>query len=293
MKMVHKITGEAKDSYWVAEHLKPRWSGTLVFDGKVIKIYDWFAKRFKGLPKDEYRAMHRKTWLCGKDYDTGDLPHYSVADSENKIDLVMYFKQLKKNGYILRNLVSDGNLLILESARFVYGDDFVFQLCARHFLEEMRRIMVEREDEKNISLTEGLLQWIKNIIEAKNRYQAKRFLISLNNHRYLFESDVQRWILLQLKDKIKDLTAYLRHPERNIPYTTNDIENVFKQLNLRLKSIGRFMKIRYANNYLNAWALMRRFTPFTDCRKGRKHRNGKAPLEIAGCDIKRLDYLNL
>jgi hypothetical protein len=36
---------------------------------------------------------------------------------------------------------------------------------------------------------------------------------------------------------------------------------------------------------------MRRFTAFTDCRD--KAKNHKAPLTIAGCDVKGLDYLSL
>ena len=142
---VHEITKNVKNSHYIATHLKPKWSGTLVVDGKVVKVFDHFTKNIKNLSEGEYRASHRKVWLCGIDYGTGDLPHYSIADSENKIDLVMYFKQLKKNGYILLNLVSDGNPLINVSAKFVYGDSFVFQLCTRHFLEDMRRKMVQEE----------------------------------------------------------------------------------------------------------------------------------------------------
>lgn len=263
----------------------------MIVDGKVIKIFDRFAKNFKNLSKGEYRASHRKVWLCGIDYGTGDLPHYSIADSENKIDLVMYFKQLKKNGYILLNLVSDGNPLIPVSARFVFGDSFVFQLCVRHFLEDMRHKMIQEENEENLSLTEDLIDKIKQIIQADNLQKAKEQLNILNTQRGLFKSSVQQWIFLQFRNKVKDLMAHLHHPEQNIPHTNNDIENLFKQFNLRLKSIGRFMKISYADNYLNAWALARRFTPFTDCRNKRKRRNGKAPLEIAGVDIKNIDYL--
>lgn len=39
--------------------------------------------------------------------------------------------------------------------------------------------------------------------------------------------------------------------------------------------------------------IMRRFTPFTDCKHPNKHRNGRSPLELAGCDIFGIDYLNL
>lgn len=265
-------------------------------DGKIIKVFDWYAKGLKekhSLSQNQYQALHRKTWLCGIDYGTGDLPHYALADSENRIDLVLFFKQLKKNGYILRNLVSDGNQEILRAAKFVYGDDLIFQLCIKHFLEGLKGLMIQHEAENNVSRTQELINEIRKIIKAESLQEAKELLDILKRKSNRYRSNIQKQIKFQFKEKINDLIAYLRYPEREIPRTNNDIENIFRQVSLNIKSIGRFMNFWNAHNYLNAWALMRRFTKFTDCKKGRKHRNGKAPLEIAGCDINKLDYLNL
>lgn len=54
--------------------------------------------------------------LLGVDFHTRDLPHYSLGDNENMIDLVLYFQQLKANGCDLQILVRDGNAAITVSA---------------------------------------------------------------------------------------------------------------------------------------------------------------------------------
>lgn len=216
---------------------------------------------------------------------------YSLADSENRIDLILFFQQLKKNGYILRNLISDDSLEIPYAARKVYGDDFVFQLCTRHFLEGLKNLMIAKEEERKIPETETLIQNIREIIQAKTLNAAKQKLKLLKDKKHFYKTDIQKIIIKQFKEKFNFLMSHLFYPERNIPHTNNDIENLFKQLELNLGSVGRFGKFWNAHHYLNAWALKRRFTKFTDCKGIRKHRNGKAPLELAGCDIKDLDYL--
>jgi hypothetical protein len=294
-KIIHEVVKNTATSFDIAEKLKPKWSGTLTIDGKFIKAFDWFVKTLKekhNLSGNELHALHRKAWLCGIDYETGDLPHYGLADSENRIDLILFYKQLQKNGYILRNLVSDGSPEILCGARKVYGDNFIFQLCTRHFLEGLRGLMVEKEIEQNIPETETLIKDIQAIIQAKTLKIAKENLELLKTKKHFYKTIIQKIIIRQFKEKFNSLMPHLFYPERNIPHTNNDIENLFKQLNLNIKSIGRFNKFWNAHHYLNAWALKRRFTKFTDCRGWRKYRNGKAPLELAGCDIDGLDYLN-
>ena len=112
-----------------------------------------------------------------------------------------------------------------------------------------------------------------------------------NKHCFL-KDEKHRKIFADFQNHVEYLTTHVYYPEY-IPNTSNEIENLFRQLNLRLKTIGRFNKYRYASDFLNTWALMRRFTPFTDCKKPNKHRNGKAPLELAGVYIKGIDYLKL
>lgn len=289
MKLVHAATKQAKDSVWIAAHFPLRWSGVLVVDGKMIKVYDRLTKQLKGKwPEKSLLAMNWKVWLAGIDYGTGDLPHYQLAEEETKIDLVMYFRTLRKIGYPLRVLVCDGNEDIPAAAKHVFGEQIIIQLCTRHFTENLKRHAGNSVDLPRIQYVILLVQ---RLIEADNLEQAGIFLERLK--QLPKPTMIERQLIALFKLHAEKLTARLLHPDISIPHTSNDIENLFKQLSLRLKSINRFNHWQYADNYLKTWALLRRFTPFTDCRNGRKWRNGQAPIEIAGADIKNVDPLKL
>ena len=91
----------------------------------------------------------------------------------------------------------------------------------------------------------------------------------------------------------EQLTMYLQYEKGLVPTTSNVAENMNKQLKARLKSMCSFQTINSAQDYLKLWCLKRRFQKFTDCKKPHQHLNGKAPLQLAGCDISKLDYLKL
>ncbi|MCR4285919.1 MAG: hypothetical protein NUW00_03435, partial [Candidatus Kaiserbacteria bacterium] len=134
MKVIHTVTHVAKDAVWIAKKFQPIWGGVLVVDGKGVKVFESLAKSLKhrGMSSQEYKRLHRKVWICGIDYLTGDLPHYTLADEETKVDLVMYFKILKEEiHYELKVLVCDGNEDIVLAARKVYGETFLVQRCTR------------------------------------------------------------------------------------------------------------------------------------------------------------------
>lgn len=295
-KIVHLVAEQLPDSVSIAKKFNPRWSGILVMDGKVVRVFDKLATQLKqgALTEDEERWLHKMRWLCGIDHGTGDLPHYELAESENKIELVMYFKVLKSLNYLLKGLITDGNPYIVEAARFVYGEEFVHQRCTRHFLEDLRRLLpVEEEGGRERVALEELISMIQSVIEADTIEDALRAHQTLRSSARRVRHPIARMMISMFERTKPELLAHLLHPELNLPHTTNDIENLFKQLMLRLKSLGRFYHHRYAREYLKAWALLRRFTSFTDCRGYRRCRNGKAPLEIAGCEIKNIDPLKL
>lgn len=293
MRLVHKVTNAAKDSIWVAQNFPLHWSGILVIDGKSIRVYDQIIKKLdlKKFTGQEIRWMHKKVWLCGIDYLTGDLPHYELADEETMVDLVLFFRVLKKIGYPLKVLVSDGNEEIVRAARHVYGNAFLHQLCTRHFIEGLKRKVGEGVLAFDHQ-TNDLIMLIQSIIEAEALKDSLDNLVKLKRKK--LTTPIQREMLKNVEAQMDELTTHLQHQELNIPHTSNDIENLFRQLNLRLKSIGMFGDFRTARNYLKAWALWRRTTKFTDCRGARKTRNGRSPLELA-CRKKLvdIDFLSL
>jgi len=289
--LIHELTEEVKDSVFIAKRFCPSWSGIIVFDGKVIRVYDELAKNLKvghRLSKQEVAWLNKKVWLCGIDYETGDLPHYELADDETRIDLILYFQTLKEIGYPLRVLVSDGSPEIPYAARKVFGQKILHQLCTRHFIEGLKRHAGEAQENSRI---QKLILLIQSIIEAENLDEAGERLVKLKSFKR--KTQLENELVNLFKLHAPELSTHLFYPKLNIPHTSNDIENLFRQLNLRVKTIGRFHKYRYARNYLKAWALMRRFTKFTDCRNAHKWRNGKAPITLAGANIKDINYLDL
>lgn len=296
MGIVHRVTAMLPDSVALAQQFCPRWSGVLVFDGKVVRVYDHIAG---SLPRtqwtdDERRWLHKMRWLCGVDHGTGDLPHYALADSENKIDLVLYFRTLKSIGYPLKAVVCDGNPLIPEAAQFVFGDTVVIQRCTRHFIEDCKQLLPTEEGrETERALLTGLILHIQRVIEAETLEDAGNALSTLRTYASTVRSPLRRILLAMFTKTQALLIAHLIYPALRLPHTTNDAENLFKQLMLRVKSMGRFYHQDYARHYLNAWALLRRFTPFTDCKRKRRYRNTKAPLALAGCTITNIDPLKL
>lgn len=296
LKIIHRVTSHLPDSAAVQKKFLPRWSGILIMDGKVVRVYDKLSTKLKrsSLSEDELRWMNKMRWLCGIDHGTGDLPHYALASSESRIDLVMYFQALKEMKYPLIVVVCDGNPEIPHAAQFVFGNQVVIQRCTRHFLEDLRRLLpTEEDDPKEREHLMRLIERIKSIIEARSIEDMLKWFSELKRECETYRSPIAKQMLKMFLDIKENLCAHLLHPELGLPHTSNDIENLFKQLNLRLRSLGRFFHQMYARDYLNAWALLRRFTPFTDCKGGRRHRNGKAPLTLAGCEIKNIDPFKL
>lgn len=297
MRMVHRVCASLPTSRDLAERYRPQWSGILVADGKVVKVYDRMIKRMDRtrLTDDEIRAMHRWRWLVGVDYGTGDLPHYDLVEEEGKIEWVLFFRELKAMGYPLIAVVSDGNPDIPRAARFVYGPHIIHQLCTRHFVENLGSILPPEDAEhpEEHAALERLIAMVQRVIEADTIEDAAVRLTELQQYRRRIRNPIATNIVQRFKESKEELCAHFLHPHLGLPHTNNDAENLIRQLNARLKTVGRFMHWRSARDYCNAWALLRRLTPFTDCCKTRRHRNGKCPLQLAGVDTINIDPMRL
>ena len=292
MKTIHRVTKLLPDSEWVAKRFQPDWSEVLVVDGKMVRVFDRLEPKLaldSAFTERQRDMMHWKTWLCSIDSGTGDLPHYDLADEETRIDLILFFQNLKKNGYPLKVLVCDGNEDISHAARKVFGQDLLVQRCTRHFIEGLKRKASEVGLERDKRTIE-LIGRIQGIIEAHDIVEAEARLAALKQKR--FSRAFHRAVIDEFKKNADVLTTHLQHTDLRIPHTSNEIENVFKQVEMRLGALCRFQHWQYAKHYLKSWALLRRFTPFTDCRGDRRRRNGRAPLELAGCDISGVDPVN-
>lgn len=78
------------------------------------------------------------------------------------------------------------------------------------------------------------------------------------------------------------IIASIKHPDLDIPRTTNLIEGFHStSLEIRFASVRGFEHEVTACHYINALILRRRFWKFTDCKNKFKPLNGKCPLQIA------------
>lgn len=295
IKAVHEISSSVKDSFWVAKNLHPQWQGVLCFDGSYIPVRNIFAELERSWRDEEdLKFLHKMVALLGTDFHTRDLPHYSLGDNENMIDLVMYFQQLEKNGYDLQVLVRDGNEKISAAAQTAYKRPIVTQLCHRHFLTKMDEKINCKELIKEREKMVDLKREIVSIVRASNIDQAilgvSRFAKEQEKYRGTKNMD---YLVNRFLRDFEELTMYLQYKKGFVPTTINVSENMNSQLKARIKPMRGFRSIKSAENYLKMWCLKRRFQKFTDCRKPYTQFNGRSPLEIACCNIKNIDYLSI
>lgn len=252
---IRDVTCQCVLPEFIAQHFKPKWSGYLALDGKMIRVWDWAAKHFR-YDKKERRYLHKMSLLLALDLGTLDIPDHHLGDEETAIDLIMFLQSLKRLGYPLRGYISDGNQDIVKAVEMTFGQ-VPHQLCIRHYLQGLKDKF-----------------WSGEIAEFQYR-DACQAILSGARPKYLKVPD--------------ELFTYRK--VKQLPPTNQQMENLIRYFSLRLKTLGQFQSFQSARDYCNILTLMRRFTAFTDCRD--KARNHKSPLELALCDVKGLDYLTL
>lgn len=257
VKAIHEVTSQCVSAVWIAENLNPKWSGFLGIDGKMIRVWDWAAKHFR-YTKEQKRWLHKMSLIACLDLGTLDIPIHHLGDEETSIDLKMCLEKLKEINYPLKGYVTDGNKDIEKVMSMVFGQ-VPHQLCVVHFLKNLR---------------------------------AKMGAGIVSEDQYL---DAKYHILKGEKPKLlrvpNELFTY--QEVKGLPRTDQATENFFRFVTLRTKTLNIFRSWRTATDYTNALVLYRRFKKFESCKAKNKSFNGRAPLELAGCKIDNLDYLNL
>ncbi len=256
-KAIHEVTSQCVSAAWIAKNLNPQWSGYLGIDGKMIRVWDWAAKYFR-YSKEQRRWLHKMCLIACVDFGTLDITAHHLGDEETSIDLKMCLEVLKKTRYPLKGYVSDGNQDIEKVIKMVFGQ-VPHQLCLVHFLKNLR-----------VKMAAGVI--------SEDQYRDARYHIIRG----------KRPTLLKVPN---DLFTYQQ--VKGLSRANQATENFFRFIALRMKTVNVFRSWKTATDYLNALILYRRFKKFEDCKGNNKSFNGFAPLELAGCNIKDLDYLNL
>lgn len=244
-------------NFEITSYYANRFSGILAFDGKYVNV--------KG-------HQNGLVLLWGVDFLTHDVPHFSLAPSENYIAALQYFQKLKNLSYNLIYMVCDDNQAFKVAARYVYPS-VIIQTCLNHYKESIRRDLGIRSTE------DAVLKEFYFLVESlfTRRLELVSFTreVAVIYARFKDNSRCLYWVE-DLMRRRRELLAYHQLP--NIPNTTNLIEAYNSHLEARLISIKGFQSPRTATLWLNGYILRRRLKPFTDCTKQFKKLNGNCSL---------------
>ena len=251
-------------------------SGVLVIDEKWIKIPKHF--RAKGLKRKfafGYVAV---------DPHTMDLVHCEVFENNNQEATKAFLWQLRAKGYRPIAIVTDG----LESYATAIPEVFrntTHHLCIWHFLrnvnDKLRKLF--GEDARKLPAVKDLRKSISRIFACKDKRTAqKRFeAVLARREEFLTLHPRCAEILEALKRDYPKLVNCIG--SRLIPKTTNAAELLIRQFAAHYKTMAGFETLEGARTQFQLFALVYRFTPFTD--KARKAWRGLCPLEIAGYPV--------
>ena len=149
------------------------------------------------------------------------------------------------------------------------------QLCHNHFLENIRKQLNIRSDDRYSHFFNSLRQHI--FLSSTDDYSYQQAW------RHVWREHTQGNPILQtiLKDidrRKTELFNYLKIP--GAPNNTNLIELYNSHLNGRLRTIKGFQDVLSANRWLNAYLIRRRTKTLTDCEGKFKYLNQHCSLEF-------------
>lgn len=258
-----RVTAEIKklpDNTRLTADRCDRFCGILVVDGKYVKV--------RGYPQ-------KIPFIYGVDYLTHDIPVGILARSESEGYFHRFFQKLKAAGYPLKAVVCDDVISALKTALFHYYPDAKVQLCHNHYVENIRQHLNVRTRKEHKRFFAMLY---KGVFRQSKEKLAMSFAIR-DALRKRAERNLHRQaVMLQLEMRQKEL--FVHHEIPDCPKDTNLVELFNSHLNARLRATKGFKSFQGAERWLNAYMILRRTKPFTDCDQKFKHLNGKCSLEM-------------
>lgn len=253
--------------------LKPQWSGYLMVDGDSIAV-----------------GSHRESLLLGVDAGTQDIPNAILAeheDGENWTRLLLGIKH--PIHYPVKGIVSDGDPALQEAIRVVFPG-VPYQYCARHFEKELYRYLHYGFTQKRGYWREGqrFLDTSKRLLYASHFEAAQYRFRSMVRDRGFKEAGFGE-LIRKIRNNFNDLMTHHFHP--GMPRTNNIAEGMISRLDSKINQADGYKCHDTAWATLKMHIMHRRFKTFTDCRNGNKNNNGKSPLELAGIDVAKYNWI--
>lgn len=301
-KMVERTAERCKTPLEMSKALRPQWDGYLLVDEKMARV--------KG---------KQQWWYIGVDR-TGDILHCRPVKELTVTEAIRFLEEVKGLPILCKGIVSDLDASLSLAIGHVFGEE-PHQFCLKHAISAiekhigykehrieyrrnqkvLREEFVRLPDRKGIwknqskKTFQSLWEETRGVSEHYKKIRALRD----HCHRILFSSNEQmaeeqlcalirarcypgrerKRAIVFLQYHWDRLMAHHRVP--GLPRTNNLVENVNKQLERRFKGIESFQHRYTAVGYVNLLIAYLRCKPYTDCRKGRKHLNGKSRLAAA------------
>jgi len=255
-RKVRKEMKKLPDNIWLTTNYCNRWSGRLNIDGKFVKVRGYKKK----IP-----------FIYCIDFLTHDIPIGLLAPSENYQAFYKIFSILRSVRYPLQVVICDEAPAVKAALEHTYPKSKI-QLCHNHYLENIRKYLNIRTEEKYQRFFYSLNNSFSEDLSWEER-ETLLYEIYLKFGKDELVEDIMADIVRR-KDELFTFDHILKCPRTN-----NLIEAYNSHLNARLKSIKGFKSFQTADLWLNAWMVRRRTKSFTDCQKPFKHLNGKCSLE--------------
>ncbi|MDE2227403.1 MAG: transposase [Patescibacteria group bacterium] len=234
-----------------------RWSGVVCVDGVYVKV----------------KGMGVMVFLYATDYAKHDIPTGILDFAENGAAFLRLFTMLKDVGYPLRYVVAD-EAPALKGALYKVFPETEVQLCHVHVLRNIRAMIHLSETDAMLS---PFYRDIKKLLDTEG--EGRRRTIWQEMARAQTIRDGEWEVLKSIRSRWDDLFRYetARRAGFSCPNTNNLIEGYNNHFKSRVKSIKGFEMISSAEQFVNAWMIRRRFTPFRECGGHFKHLNGHTP----------------
>ena len=310
-RMVNEIASKSKSSLQIKTEYKPKWDGYLIVDDKYVHV-----------------KKKRVLSLVAKD-KSGDIVHYEMIEEDNQSGYDNFFLFIKDRlEYPFKSVTTDLDEMLEKAIMHILPEKVIHQKCIRHALEAVRRMTGYYSKKSKYNTLSKRIDYLKESLpDRKSSYKKTDSVINeLIEEKNILEKELEK--LKVMIQQIKQM-SYQKDPKQSrielqkfkrkyskaypavvkflkkhfnklvshqsdikIPKTSNDAENLNRQIERRLKTIESFQYFKTAYDYLIMLCNYLRFKPYTDCKKKNKYRNGKSPISLCGVKILDRDWLN-
>jgi transposase-like protein len=214
--------------------------------------------------------------LIAFDTETLDIIGYQISDKESETGWLSLINKYGKELQNLKGIYLDGDLNLIRAVKNNFPN-VPIQLCVFHKEIRIGQIIplvhLKTEEDK------WLKEVSKAILYSDSEITALRYLFKLKIMKTLYPSKKKKEIYGVLNNNFNLMMTHHHYP--NMHRTNNVLEGFNGNISQKLDIMRGFKKGMNIDRYLKLLFLNYRFREFHGSRF--KHRNGKSPLELAGC----------